>query len=33
MTLTPTKAYARYNSQSDALLDFAVLVAHLFPNK
>jgi hypothetical protein len=31
MTLTPTKAYARYKSQSDALLDFAVLVAHSMP--
>jgi len=31
MTLTPTKSYARYKSQSDALLDFAVLVAHSMP--
>jgi len=31
MPLTSTKAYARYKSQSDALLDFAVLVAHSMP--
>jgi hypothetical protein len=31
MVLRPTKAYARYKSQSDALLDFAVLVAHSMP--
>jgi hypothetical protein len=31
MALTPTTSYARYKSQSDALLDFAVLVAHSMP--
>ncbi len=31
MTVTPTDAYARYKSQSDALLDFAVLVANAMP--
>jgi hypothetical protein len=31
MAIRPTKAYARYKSQSDALLDFAVLVAHSVP--
>ena len=31
MAVTPTDAYARYKSQSDALLDFAVLVANAMP--
>ena len=31
MALMTTKAYARYKSQSDTLLDFAVLVAHSMP--
>jgi hypothetical protein len=31
VTFTPTQAYARYKSQSDALLDFAVLVSYSVP--
>ena len=31
MAIAPTEAYARYKSQSDALLNFAVLVSYAVP--